>query len=494
MNAENNISDKDNKRHIKQSDEYVKKIEQLFNNALTKICQIVLKNKKEIATDKEFQFKDYPKIGKQIEKIAQKLSLSVANVINIGVNKEWKAAVNKNETLLKYIAKSVSMTEKELQQYGIKNLEALAQFQQRKIDGMNLSKKVWSYITDSQSLLQAALDIGIAEGKSAVSLAKDCKKFLNEPDKLFRRVRDKYGNLQLSKNAKAYHPGQGVYRSSAKNAQRLTRSEINIAYRTADYKQYNQWDFVLGIEIHRANRADNYPCDMCETLKGIYPKEFQFVGWHPHCRCYTTTILPSREDFKEYQKQKFQADLQGKPFHYDFKGTVKDLPDNFKQYYSENKDKFAKYKQKPYWLRDNENLIYKQETKDVINSVYSYVKDIQAKNKNVFQSENLATGKMKITYRISKDFMQKQHTRTLDDKKLLLEIGENANNLKLVKDSFKPLNRNKPANNLKAKQDRGVTGYRQYEYTNEKDTYIILFEDRNGTYEVPYCVVGRKQK
>ena len=488
MNTENNISDKDNKRHIKQTDEYVKKIEQLFNNALTKICQIVFKNKKEIATDKEFHFKDYPKIRKQIEKIAQDLSLSVANVINIGVNKEWKAAINKNETLLKYIAKSVAMTEKELQQYGIKNLEALAQFQQRKIDGMNLSKKVWSYIADSQNLLQAALDIGIAEGESAVSLAKDCKKFLNEPDKLFRRVRDKYGNLQLSKNAKAYHPGQGVYRSSVKNAQRLARSEINIAYRTADYKQYNQWDFVLGIEIHRANRADNYPCDMCETLKGIYPKEFQFVGWHPHCRCYTTTILPSREEFKEYQKQKFQADLQGKPFHYDFKGTVKDLPDNFKQYYSENKDKFAKYKQKPYWLRDNENLIHKQETKDVINNVYSYVKDIQAKNKNVFQSENLATGKMIIKYKDAKSFLQQKHSVSIEQKKMFVEILKHPDKLKVIENSFKELDLTKPKNNLQAKKDRGVRGYRQYEFEN----YIVLMEDRWGKFEVPYSIYNKK--
>lgn len=366
MSEENNISKQDNNRHVKQTDEYVKKIDKLFDNALKKICRIIFKNKEEIiANDKEFQFKDYPKIKKQIEEIAQQLSLSVANIISSGVSKEWKASVKKNEALLQYIAQRTSMSEKELKQYVLRDLEALAQFQQRKISGMSLSQKVWSYIANNQSLLQAALDIGIAEGKSAISLAKECKNFLNEPNKLFRRVRDKYGNLQLSKNAKAYHPGQGVYRSSAKNAQRLTRSEINIAYRTADYKQYNRWDFVLGYEIHRANREENYPCDICERLKGIYPKEFQFVGWHPHCRCYTTTILPTREEFKEYQKQKLQAEIQGKPFNYVFKGTVKDLPENFQQYYNENKDKIATYKQKPYWLRDNERLIYRQENKNL---------------------------------------------------------------------------------------------------------------------------------
>lgn len=75
--------------------------------------------------------------------------------------------------------------------------------------------------------------------------------------------------------------------------------------------------------------------------------------------------MPTREEFKEYQKQKLQAEIQGKPFNYVFKGMVKDLPENFQQYYNENKDKIATYKQKPYWLRDNERLIYRQENKNL---------------------------------------------------------------------------------------------------------------------------------
>ena len=66
-------------------------------------------------------------------------------------------------------------------------------------------------------------------------MSRDVCGYLRNPDKLFRRVRDKHGNLRLSKAAKAYHPGRGVYRSSYRNALRLTATENNMAYRTADH-------------------------------------------------------------------------------------------------------------------------------------------------------------------------------------------------------------------------------------------------------------------
>lgn len=81
------------------------------------------------------------------------------------------------------------------------------------------------------------LDLGIGSGKAAPKLARELKQYLQNPDKLFRRIRDKHGMLQLSKRAAAYHPGRGVYRSSYKNARRLAATETNIAYRTADYER-----------------------------------------------------------------------------------------------------------------------------------------------------------------------------------------------------------------------------------------------------------------
>ena len=91
-----------------------------------------------------------------------------------------------------------------------------------------------------------------------------------------------------------YNPGGGVYRSSYKNAMRLTRTEINMSYREADHLRWQEMDFVVGIEIRRSNHE--YGCNVCESLKGKYPKDFKFSGWHPHCRCHAIPILATEEE------------------------------------------------------------------------------------------------------------------------------------------------------------------------------------------------------
>jgi hypothetical protein len=129
-------------------------------------------------------------------------------------------------------------------------MEALKAFQERKINGLGLSDRVWNYSRQLKGELELGIDIALGEGRSAAQLSRDLRQYLQNPDKLFRRVKDKHGILHLSKNAQKYHPGPGVYRSSYKNAMRLTRTEINMAYRVADYEKYQQLDFVTGIVNH----------------------------------------------------------------------------------------------------------------------------------------------------------------------------------------------------------------------------------------------------
>ncbi len=190
-------------------------------------------------------------------------------------------------------------------------------------------------------------------------IIRDVRRYLRNPDKLFRRVRDKHGNLRLSKAAKAYHPGRGVYRSSYRNALRLTATENNMAYRTADHLRWQQQPFVVGIEIKLSN---NHTCkgvigrfvDICDDLAGVYPKDFKFVGWHPHCRCYCVPKQASKEEFMEYQQRLLNGEDVS---NYHFKGEVKDLPRNFKDWYTDNTDRIARAKSMPYFLRDNRKFI-----------------------------------------------------------------------------------------------------------------------------------------
>lgn len=163
----------------------------------------------------------------------------------------------------------------------------------------------------------------------------------NTPALLFRRVRDEHGQLHLSQRAAAYHPGRGVYRSSFKNALRLSTTETNIAYRTADYLRIQQLDFVRGIRVHLSNNHTlngvPFHC-ICDDFAGDYPKDFKFTGWHPFCRCYTTTILAGDPD-----------DPSATP-------PVTDVPQGMKDWVAANPDRidraFASGKP-PYWLRDN---------------------------------------------------------------------------------------------------------------------------------------------
>ena len=155
---------------------------------------------------------------------------------------------------------------------------------------MSLSDRVWRYTDQFKTEIEMGIDCGLRDGLDAAQMARRLKQYLQHPDKLFRRVRDEHGNLQLSKAAAAFHPGRGVYRSSYKNARRLAATETNIAYRTADHVRWQQLDFIVGIEIHLSN---NHTCrgrdgkpkplyDICNELKGKYPKDFKFTGWHPH--------------------------------------------------------------------------------------------------------------------------------------------------------------------------------------------------------------------
>ena len=77
----------------------------------------------------------------------------------------------------------------------------------------DLSGRVWNLAEGFKEEIQRIIDGGIRDGLSADTLSERVRKYLNEPDKLFRRVRDAEGQLRLSKAASAYHPGRGVYRA-----------------------------------------------------------------------------------------------------------------------------------------------------------------------------------------------------------------------------------------------------------------------------------------
>ncbi len=324
-------------------------MQQLYDAAVKRIARVAAPSLSDADKKKEFHFEDFPALKKEMDALMQDLGNSLQANIEDGDEESWTLANTKNDAMVDTVIGKSKLPNDTIRQWKHPHLEALSAFIDRKEAGMNLSKRVWNISEQFKEEMELALELGIGQGKSAAELSRDIRQYLQYPDKLFRRVRDKSGALRLSKAAAAFHPGRGVYRSSYKNALRMTATENNIAYRTADHNRWNALPFVLGIEVRISN---NHPVpDICDTFNGKqFPKEFKFTGWHPWCRCYAVSVLASQEEMDAYTK----AIIDGKDVsNWKFKGQIEKMPEEFNQWVKDNKERIANAKTMPYFIKDN---------------------------------------------------------------------------------------------------------------------------------------------
>ena len=339
-------------RHYRETEAYAQAVQSLYDKATLAITRAAARGK--IDPDTPFSFDMYPSVQKEMQRITEQLAERVTVVIESGSKTQWLFACDKNDAFISSIMDTSKVSKARLKEMQDRNLDALAAFQGRKVEGMNLSQRVWKYVGQFKDQLENALDVGLGEGRSADELSLDVRQNLRDPNRLFRRVRDKRGNLVLSKRAAAFHPGRGVYRSSYKNAMRLTRSEINMAYRESDWQRWQSLDFVVGFEIHRSNHEPLCKCDTCEKLVGRYPKTFKFKGWHPQCMCYATPVLMDEETFDENELGDLKAALRGTTYkHQQAKNAVSDVPDGFKAWVKDHVEAQKGWASTPYFIKDN---------------------------------------------------------------------------------------------------------------------------------------------
>lgn len=332
--------------HFNRLNTYEQSIYQLYLKMLRDVARLLTTI--QIDPVKPFNFNDYPAIRNRVDSLFQELSSKVQFKIERASTYEWLQANLKNDVLLNDLVKGSNLTEAQKKIYYNRNREGLQSFLKRKADGLNLSDRVWLYTNQYKNEIEMAIDVAISNKVSAQELSQTVRQYLQQPETLFRRVRDKNGVLHLSKKAAAYHPGRGVYRSSYKNAMRLAGTEINIAYRTADHVRMQQLPFIKGFRVVTSN---NHPVrDICDDLKGEYPKEFLFKGWHPHCRCHVETIMVSDKEYNDIEDRL----LAGEDIS-DYKSptAVKSVPKGLKDWVKNNKDRGSKWKSQPYFIRDN---------------------------------------------------------------------------------------------------------------------------------------------
>lgn len=346
--------DKWEKEHIKHIAKYEEQVRQIYATAIveaTKIGQMAT-----FDPSRPFSFADFPLTNKLMSDLQKRMAADIEAVITKGVDTEWDLSNAKAKELVESLYGDIESELMELRKRAYLSVRDKAReaFKTRKEQGLSLSDRVWRYTGQFKEEIEMALDMGLLEGKSADELSREVRKYLNNPDMLFRRVRDKRGMLHLSRRAKAYHPGQGVYRSSYKNARRLTATETNMAYRSADYEHRQALDFVVGIKIQLSNNhtLNGEPfVDICDHLAGNYPKDFKFAGWHPLCRCFTTTILKTQAEIDEDTVRILQGKAP-KPAS-SSKNYVGDTPDQFKAWCRLNAGRVERAKSLPYFIRDN---------------------------------------------------------------------------------------------------------------------------------------------
>lgn len=337
------------KKHKENLAKRARKVQQLYDAAIKRIAQAAAPSLFDADPKKEFHFEDFPALKKEMEALMQDLGSSLQANIEDGDQESWTLSNTKNDAMVDSIIGKKKLPAKTVKAWKHPHLEALNAFIARKEAGMNLSRRVWNLTQQFKSEMELALELGMGEGKSAAALSRDVRKYLVEPNKLFRRVRDKSGALRLSKAAAAYHPGQGVYRSSYKNALRMTATENNIAYRTADHNRWQALPFVIGIEIHISN---NHPTeDICDLFDGKrFPKDFKFTGWHPWCRCYAVSVLASQKEMDAYTT----AIMNGEDVsHWKFTGQVEKMPKEFNKWMKDNQARIENATSMPYFIKDN---------------------------------------------------------------------------------------------------------------------------------------------
>ena len=313
----------------------------------------------------DFFFESNHTANRQVERVLGAMADRLNGLLLNGIRREWEFS---NEVLEARVEAQLDPSTRDrmlrdrlridaTQRSRLASADAFVREKQR--DGLNLSGRVWNLAGNAKKEIEVILQNAIKEGRRGTEIAKDLRRFLIEPNKLFRRVRNKEtGALELSAAAKAYHPGQGVYRSSYKNALRMARTELKAAQCEAAWQSAQTNPLIVGWEIRLSNNhttlRDGKPCpfhDMCDELQGVYPKAFRFRGWHPHCRCEMLPIIARPSDRKELYRRIFKGDAKERASW--SPRAVEEVPQVFTDWVEKNRARARGWRTLPRFITDN---------------------------------------------------------------------------------------------------------------------------------------------
>lgn len=352
---------------------YDKEIEKLYNKLIYQLSKVSL-NITKIREGAFFSFDDYPDLKEKVDDVLNTYSKDQEDTIVNGINGMIEKSFKANNAAFSEFSRYSNQ--------GIIDMRktAAASFiasRMKPKEGLSLSQKVWNYTRQAKAEFEAGmseiLEEGLLEGTSAEELGRKLRDKLKYPDMVYKRYHLKKMTAKGKKDVVEWRRkvvdsdgkvryvkedlekvGRGVYRSSRKNALRLTATEINMAYRYADHVRWNSEPFVIGFRIQL---SENHTCngkpfyDMCDDLVGVYPKFFRWAGWHPKCRCIATPVLVSKEEMEKI------VDLPEEDYrNYRSPNIVKKMPKTYDKYVKKEKDRILASMDRgttPYWVRDN---------------------------------------------------------------------------------------------------------------------------------------------
>lgn len=364
---------------IKELDKQtVARLEYLFNNFAEEIAAMGLI--KSYISSKEMKLlKNMERMSEAIDNRIYSLLDNIYAINTTSYETAWKIGEKLAETTTKLNLRDNQKMFESLRKEGMfaHRKEAMEAFKINE-KSFKISTRVWKEGVKGQ--IEGALQIAQSKGQSAAELARELKKYLQEPDRLYRRITDPdTGELKLSKAARDYHPGQGVYRSSYKNALRLARTEINNAYRRAEWESYQANPCIIGYRIRLSNNhtlinpKTGKPepfIDICDYAQGLYPKDFRWHGWHPQCRCIMVPVFASKED----RDKMTDAILAGKSPYTVQPKQITGIPKKFIDWSQKHKKQISGWSSKPDYVLDNEKYAEKYFVyKDVFKTAKGFV-------------------------------------------------------------------------------------------------------------------------
>lgn len=365
---------------IKRTEAYAEKVRKQFAATANAILDL---NKQMPTLDTGVMFSFDAQSNRtraKVESLFRQLHSVCVAAIQNGIKLEWEEANTEVDKLITSTFGQEILDNPKFTAWTNRNETAMQAFISRSEKGLNLSDRVWKPVRQLRDEMEVAITVAIGEGQSASTMSRKVREYLNDPDLMFRRFRykdpetgewkkkwkkrikdettGKYRWIDYDKDD--YKTGAGVYKSSAKNAMRVTRTETNIAYRRADHERWQALDFVLGIEIHLSHSHPKK--DICDKLSigsdasvvGRYPKEFVFDGWHPQCFCYAVPILA------DWEEQKKMEDAMIKGEKYVSPNMVNDYPPEFKDWVEEHAEHIEAARERgtePYFIKNNANVI-----------------------------------------------------------------------------------------------------------------------------------------